>query len=187
MKTKFFGLCLMALSLTACDKSVEIKNGELPAELVPYAQELTGTYEGKFNGVPNALTVTLVGNRLSATPAADLIGSTCASSLGDLTRVSYSAKNKETVRLTNASFAFNAGACGAAVEGRELEARGVKSRAGVKLEISLLAGYRQETRIEPGQTVCHTDRNGRTYCHRTPDRIYTEMVPYYYSGNFVKK
>jgi hypothetical protein len=68
MKTKLLSIALLTLVLSACDKVVEIKDGQLPADLVPFAQTLTGTYLGNFSRSANELKVALDGNRLSVTP-----------------------------------------------------------------------------------------------------------------------
>ena len=185
MKLKML-LALSALALTACDKSVELVNGQLPAELVAPAQKLAGSYEGRFNGVPNTLTVAVEGDRLTLTPAADLVGSRCASRVGNAMRVLVSGKN-EQVNLRGASFAFDPGAC-PSTEGRRLHVEMSTGRDGVQhVDVRLLVGTREHVRFIPGEVRCGTDRHGRTFCWQTPGRYERWLEPEFAFGRFSKR
>lgn len=187
MKLQSLFLAFCALSLSACDKSVELKNGQLPAELVPYAQTLAGTYEGHFNGVPNTLNVVLEDDHLSLVPGADLIGSTCASSIGNATRVDVSERNKDVVGISNVTFSFDPGACVSTAEGRRLEVQVAAAHDDqARINVRLLLGYHMEWRYEPGRQVCGVDRFTRVVCWQTPGRYIQWREADYAFGSFVK-
>lgn len=185
MKIKY--LAFAVVLLVGCNKSVDIKDGQLPAELVPFAQKLTGTYEGRFNGVPNAVTLSLDGNKLVASTAQDLLGDGCGSSLGSLTRVAYSGKSEKDVEIKKAEFALNHGNCRGRAVGKELVLSGKEKDGRYVLKATLLVGYHWEEEWEPGEVVCQpSGPRGGGYCWRTPGHMRSVRVPDYEYGEFYR-
>jgi hypothetical protein len=102
----------------------------------------------------------------------------------NLTEVAFSAKDKNDVKITRASFALDPGLCGRGGMGREIEFSGKTEKDGsITIKARLLMGYHWESRYEPGYTDC--DHRGR--CWRTPGRWYEERVADFEYGTFSKK
>lgn len=186
MKLKSLFLALTALALVACDKTVTVKNGEVPADLLPLAQNLVGSYQGQFDGLSNGLDFSLDGNKLVVKARADLLGRNCATAVGALKSLTVESKDKSAVAITGATFELNPGSC-REIEGRELDLSRVGSAAGtIAFHAEVFAGYRTEVERIPGYVACSVDRWGRQYCWQEPDRYRYYQVAQYLNGHFEK-
>jgi hypothetical protein len=112
MKFKHYAvLALIALSASACEKDIQIVDGQIPAQYLPEAQAMMGTYSGRFVNSSNALNLSLEGNLVVLTPAHDLIDVRCGSSIGALTSVGVTKDANKVHHITSATFDFNPGLC----------------------------------------------------------------------------
>ena len=83
----------------------------------------TGSYKGKFNGKEGTLVLTEAADRLSVRFVAssgpnDILGSTCNSEIGQMTKLDFDHKNGLII-IDEARFQFNPGTCANVIEGRE--------------------------------------------------------------------
>lgn len=122
MVLRLLVLALLATATVGC-KSVEIQNGEVPAEYLYLAKKFEGQYEGKFNGIAGQLLVRLEGNKpvveFSNSTGSDILNSGCESSIGNLKTVHLKG-TKENPQIDSAVFVFNPGKCALQVQGREI-------------------------------------------------------------------
>lgn len=101
----------LGLVFVGC-KEIKTPDGNLPVEAIEVAQELTGTYVGKFNGEPATIQFELEGSAPKVTfqtdaGSKDIIGDDCGSTIGDLRKV----KIKEKKGSILARFQFDSGDC----------------------------------------------------------------------------
>jgi hypothetical protein len=118
-----FILLTSSLTLSACNQTIEIRNGEIPNEFLPHIQRILGNYHGQMSLRDMDLRVALDGNVLKLLPSDDLVGPRCQSVVGDLLRVSYKQdtdKKDKEIRIQDAVFAIDPNLCSDRVEGREL-------------------------------------------------------------------
>ncbi|NUM88358.1 MAG: hypothetical protein HUU37_04055 [Bdellovibrionales bacterium] len=109
MKSKLLVLAA-ALLLAACDSTLDIVNGEVPANFLGNVQGLLGTWNGQFNQRALQVTISLDGNRLVWSSNDDMIAPACRSHVGNLKRVTYREKDGK-VEVTGAEFFFDANLC----------------------------------------------------------------------------
>lgn len=159
-------LCLIVstLALAGCNKTIDIKNGELPSGWVSYAEKFVGKYAGSFDGVKKELTISLVGNKLLLSSNEDLVDPRCGSAIGDLQslRVTHSKKHPETDSIIRATFAFDPKGC-PLIQGSEVTLS-FKEGSPIRFDIRLLERtvYTQDCSLNPGPNggvyqSCHTD------------------------------
>jgi len=122
MRMYFVSALLIAQSIVmiGCNHRVDIRNGELPSDLIPFAEQFVGNYSGDFNGQPANLSLELQGNKLIANTSRDFLGRDCLSSIKDLESVSIKRKKKVNKALVQASFALNKGRCNSEIDGQYL-------------------------------------------------------------------
>jgi hypothetical protein len=114
-------MAIVGLGLTSC-KSVEIVDGQIPAEYFSLAQSLEGKYVGQFNNEAATLTFRLNGlspelSFLNSKGSSDWLPG-CHSQVGLLKRIYVSTLGSE--RIATAQFAFDPGFCSPSFEGRTL-------------------------------------------------------------------
>ena len=106
------------LALLGC-KTVEIENGEVPAEYLSQAKQLEGVYQGSFVGVRGELRITFEGNKpileMQKLDGSDLYKPACQSKINNLKWVSLDNDKK----VDGASFYFDPGNC--FIDGREIQ------------------------------------------------------------------
>lgn len=168
-----FGL----LSILAGCKTVDIENGQVPADYVHLAKKLEGVYEGSFNGVPGQLIMTMVGDQpileFKSPRGADLLDPRCQSQIGLLKRVHIKGQQSNPI-VDSAEFQFSAGNCKSSVVGNELSLNFRSSYN--RVEVSLLKEQKQERR-------CQWDSGNPP--HVPPREVCNwEVVPVYLNGNF---
>ena len=158
-KNFILGVSLLAI-MSGC-KTIDIQNGEIPAEYASVAQTLVGEYPGTFNFRDGKLILSLEGNKPLVTFKSnkgdtDLLADKCQSKIGALTQIKVSGSPEDrTVEITGATFAFDPGLCG--IDGRTLEFSISKNdKGGLDLDASLLAGVETRTRL-----VCYPFGNFR--------------------------
>ncbi|MBC7371936.1 MAG: hypothetical protein H7326_10245 [Bdellovibrionaceae bacterium] len=172
-------IVIAAVATVAGCKTVKIENGEVPSQYLSEAKKLEGTYRGSFNGVRGDLVIRFEGNRpivqFKNNNGNDILNNNCNSDVGLLRSVTVKSENKNP-RVSNATFAFDAGRCSLSVEGREISI-GMKDKSGdAVLNVSIL----QETR---SREVCGWDSGAppnippRQVCR-------TEFQSYYLTGSF---
>jgi hypothetical protein len=116
--TKLLSVVAVSFALVACDDTVKLTNGELPAEYIPYAQPLVGQYRGQIDRKDAEINLALNGNKIVYT-GTDPVAPACQSKVGDALKITYK-KNNGSVQITSATFAFDAGLCRANVQGDTL-------------------------------------------------------------------
>lgn len=187
MKLKSLYIAVLALGLVACDKTTQIQNGQVPAALMPLAQNLTGNYEGSFDGIANTLTVSLVGDRMVMSPRFDLLGANCASTVGNLQSVTLATKDKQVTAIKSADFALNPGNCARSTAARNFTITNSVGRDGsMQMNVEMLVGYHWERYWEPGRVECTYNRRGESYCWQTPGYERSWQVADYATGSFTK-
>ncbi|MCM2323517.1 MAG: hypothetical protein NDJ90_09675 [Oligoflexia bacterium] len=202
-------LAVALLAVAGCKQRVEIKNGMVPDELMPYAQALVGEYRGQVERKANTLTIGLDGNRLVVTTSEDLLDPVCESQLGDLLTVAYKEKDKQ-IRLTNAELKFDPALCSDRVEGREVHITFEEGNP-ISFDLMLLDHYDNYYRCEygsypgyPGYPTYPYPAHPNHPHDRYPPGAYPgypgypgypanpgqgcywQSVPYYVTGHFVK-
>jgi hypothetical protein len=178
MKLAKLGILLSAaLALSACDDTLKIENGRVPQAFLPYAQELVGEYRGSSEGHPNALQLSLDGDRFVVTSSEDLVMAGCKSVVGNLKSVRYSGDAaKNDVKITSAVLEFSAPNC-PSIQGDVLEINSITREEG---RISLRTRILSESYPE---RICRWEGGGPpTYAPR--EVCETQMRYLYIEGRF---
>jgi hypothetical protein len=169
--------------LSGCESEVEITDGEIPAQYLKVAQSHTGTYVGKFNGVPGELTLSLQGRRAVLSYknqfGSDLVDPSCQSIIGDLLKVGVEGQDASNFELKSARFAFSANRCFPSVEGKEVVLSFSEKSGQRRIDVSLV----RRSQLEQN---CRWD--GGDPSRGIPPREYCErqLRTDYYSGRFGK-
>lgn len=117
----------LALLALGCQRA-SVRDGRVPAEVLPQARALSGLYLGKFAGREGKLRLALVGDRpvvlwqdaQDRRPGGDLLDPRCGSRVGRLKELRTRVTENGTEKIRSAVFAFDPGAC-SSVQGRTLE------------------------------------------------------------------
>lgn len=98
--------------LTACDKSVELKNGIIPQEYVSYVKAFEGNYSGEFEGQRVDFSVTLDENtlKLNANPSF-MSKYSCGDKVREPVSLWYSQKDKSITAVGAVEFSIDLGNC----------------------------------------------------------------------------
>ncbi len=107
---QLLSLLVASFGLVACDQTVTVQNGQIPAQYLLAAKTIVGNYTGSAAGIPNTLTIALNGNQAALSGANDLLGSACHARLGELLSFTYNTDSGTPV-ITGASFALDPGYC----------------------------------------------------------------------------
>lgn len=103
----------LASSLTACEETLQIKNGKIPSEYTPFVQQFLGEYHGQINLRPTNLVASLeADNRLVLQSQSDLLAPVCRSKIGNLTKIIYKEGKNNSINVTEAFFDFDPNLCG---------------------------------------------------------------------------
>lgn len=118
-----FAFALAMVGFSACDSKLEIVDGKIPAEFLPHAQSVVGSYVGQFQNQAMTLNTALgADQKLVLTPSADMAGPNCMSQVGQLKEIFYKEDSAtKLVQITGATFAFNANQCAIEIIGTELK------------------------------------------------------------------
>jgi hypothetical protein len=131
-------LALAALTaLSACNQTLEIKDGTIPEEFVPYVQKYLGNYHGQIEHRPSGLNISLESNRLVMKSTDDMIAPACASRIGNLKKITYKEEKDKSITITDAYFDFDPNLCGNDIAGRELHFTAAKKEP-LTLDMTLL-------------------------------------------------
>jgi len=187
VRMRFVKLSVLSLfacgMLSACESEVEITDGEIPSQYLNVAQKHTGTYAGKFNGVPGELTLSLQGRRAVLSYknqfGSDLIDPSCQSMIGDLLKVGVEGQDSSNFELKSARFAFSANRCFPSVEGKEVVLSFSEKGGQRRIDVSLVrrSQWEQNCRWDGGDPARGVPP--REYCER-------QLRTDYYSGRFAK-
>ena len=170
-------LALMTVGLTGCDNTVEMPNGQVPAQYLDKAKALEGTYKGKFLNHRGTLTVKFEGNKPVLTfddgGANDLLDRRCHSRIGDLYAVRVGGKRNDP-KLKTAYFSFDPGQCN--IRGRTVNLD-IKDLGGghIRLDVAILGNQIPEQVCEyvpspnpnvPPSQNCHLEWRDEWYAGR---------------------
>lgn len=109
----FILVCSLSLGLSACKQTLEIKNGVIPVEFLPFVQKFLGSYHGQIELRSTGLIATLEdNNHLTLKSSDDIIALVCRSKIGNLTQLTYQEDRKKTIEVTDAFFDFDPNLCG---------------------------------------------------------------------------
>jgi hypothetical protein len=136
-------LVLLVFVFAGCKETLDVVNGEIPAEYIPLAQPYMGTYNGKIDGLPAEITLALNGNKVVITGTAP-ISNHCEGVYGDLNSIVVEKKN-EKINVTGANFTFDPNKCRHRAIGREVHL----SFKNDKLYFSYLLDRRQQWNCPP--------------------------------------
>ncbi|MDR3606134.1 MAG: hypothetical protein P4M08_02005 [Oligoflexia bacterium] len=117
---KYLVLMLAVFGASACEKEIQIIDGKIPAQYLPEAQAVMGSYSGIFDDNSNVLTAQLSGNYVSLTAQQDLLDPRCQSHIGSLKTVGVTKDGQQNPHITSAAFDFDPNDC-VSFSGRSLE------------------------------------------------------------------
>lgn len=158
----------------------ETPDGTIPSKHLGVMDAYVGSYTGKFDGRRGTLTLTMDGQRptLSFTAedgSADMVGSDCASEIGQLTNVDFDQK-KSGVELDDATFAFTPGNC-ISIRGRTVNLD-FRHKNGAPYKVNASIYHETEWVWEPNPPHC--DPMGSCWGGGGSQR----PVDYYLTGSF---
>lgn len=169
------------LAFSGC-KTVDIKNGEVPAQYLSQAKKLAGTYKGEFEGVPGNLVISFNGNKPVLTyvnkRGEDILNNNCHSSFGDLLKVTIKNENKNPT-VSSALFDFDAGGCSLMVRGRDASLSFKQTDAGMRLRINILKEVYQ-------RQVCTVIGGNPSQGVPPQQSCHWEQTPVYMYGTFTR-
>lgn len=142
-----FTMVTALVGFSACDQSVQLSDGRLPQELIPYAQVLVGNYAGQVDRKPITLTIGLeTDGKLRLSFSEDIVASSCGSQIGNLKEITYGG-SANSPNLTSAMFEFDPGQCLGEILGNEILIK-VKMTEGqpIQLNLQLLDHYETQQR-----------------------------------------
>lgn len=175
---------VLALFAAGCDKTVDIKDGKVPAELTSFVAKYLGNYTGVFEQTNQTLTLSMNDNRLILDTPNDLLGASCKSKAGNLTKLTYSNKDNNIEEVTSAEFDFDPGLCASTIEGRTVTIEGKKSKDGIsRLKVSILKEVKKYEHYQEGATHCGVS-NGHPFCYQDPGKWVVDYQPIYLQGSF---
>jgi hypothetical protein len=168
----------LAVSFLFGCKSVDIKDGKVPAAYIDQIQPLLGQYKGSFYMYAGNMTISLDEQRpkitLQNSFGNDWIQAGCKTKVGYLRKVYLHDNNT----LDSAVFDFDRGGC-REVRGRSITLDFTRTASKqIKINISYLAGYKMERE-------CRPEVGGPPDC-AVRERCTYNQKDVYYSGRFVK-
>lgn len=144
---------LVIFGFTACNEKIEIKDGLVPEEALPYISGLLGTYHGEFDGVTMDFDLRLDGKKAILSSSKDVIDPRCESHIGNLKLVYIKTKNKKPVRIKSAHFDFDPNQCPGKVDGRTIQLSFndyIVEHASMKADIFEKTEWVREWQCHPG-------------------------------------
>jgi hypothetical protein len=171
-------LLISVLALAGC-KTIEIENGQIPAEYLETAKQFEGTYSGSFLGKSGSITLALNGDKPTLSyqdkDGNDLLGTNCNSQINNLMWIKGKEKN-DTPVLQGAAFALDAGNCRLNVQGKEVVLAFSNQYQTIKVYVLEETRWERKCRWEPGNPPYNS---GREVCEYN-------QAPIYLTGKFNK-
>lgn len=150
----------LTFTLTACEETLKIQNGKIPAEYVPFAQKFLGEYHGQIEFRPTSLIISLEeDNRLVLQSPNDLLAPVCRSKIGNLTQLIYKEGKNHSIKITEAIFDFDPHLCGNQIAAQQIHFF-VSKQKPVTLDILLLDHREWDWRCD-NMTVPFPNQNCR--------------------------
>lgn len=164
------------LAFAGC-KTVDIKDGQVPAQYLSQAKKLAGTYKGDFEGVPGNLIISFNGNKPTLTyqnkRGEDILNNNCHSEFGNLLKVTIKSENKNPT-VSSALFDFDAGGCSLMVRGRDASLSFKETDKGMRISINILKelDQRQVCTLIPGNPSQGQPPHQTCHWEQTPVYLY---------------